>query len=1192
MSTVPPTDSFDFSENSAQNQAALEELTSAIVFGQGADTITLLLVRCNYGRLRDQMVAQLRERLAVEDLQGPVQVLQLEAENHNLYARLRSQTKQLPGTVLVLGAEQLNSSALEAFLVDLNKRREEFRREFQFPLVLWFTDEGYRRLSQYANDFESIAGGETIEFALSTEALIQGLQLACDRLFNTLLAPNTPESFNQRLKQLDTDYLATDEVSLALADLQQRGVQLTPDLQAGVTFAQGLNVPNQDAAELFEQSAHHWQTQDPLKYGLALFYLGRARYYAVDSIKYQNADWKSVLPPLQEAVDVFEQAERPDLVCKGINQLERVLHRLQRWEQLETVAKKAVDLRQRYPNPNKQAENYGFLADIALQRGQWQQGAELSQLALDTLERQDSWWRMLYLARLAEANHQLGEREAAVAHLQTAQQMGVMEHPTLYSNILAQLQQRLREQEQYLEAFKVKQERLAVEKQYGLRAFIGAGRLRSQRIEQPGTVQTERASLEEIAPEITASGRYRDLKELLKRIAGTTHKVLVVHGTSGVGKSSLINGGLLPALRGRVLKNRRNVPVVVRKYTDWRQALARAMAPLNLPGGDFESNSLGRKEALNNRLLDVFRRCEEHTLRPVLLFDQFEEFFFANPDPLQRREFFEFVADCLELPGALKIVFSIREDYLHYLLEARQLVKQNQLGSMARAQLEDILGKQILYEIGNFSPADAKAIIENLASGARMYLEPGLVEALVDDLAGPLRQVRPIEMQVVGAQLQTDGIQTLAEYRQLAGQPKETLVRRYLDDVVVDCGEENRQLAELVLFLLTDERGTRPLKTRPELVRELEALGLVPETEELDLVLRILSGSGIVVYLPDTPDDRYQLVHDYLAGVIRAQQAPQLEQLVAELEEEKQKRLLLESEKADLEAANEAARGELILIQGEREDLQAQNRKARRGLAGTVAVAGLVAALTVSSAIAAGKRADRANKEAAEITQLEALAGVRELEANVDVGVAGLRQGLATSRANTAIKREQEAQKKVEEAQQQVAVSKQEQQIAQAAIESAQIELSAAQAASQQAAKDVEVARIAQENAFLKQEEAQKEAEVVQRITVLERTGTSASRSFPFQETEALFTAFKASKEANEIFKQEGQDYLAASPILALQTGLNNIRETRLTGHQGRVLQVAFSPTGDQLATSGADGTARLWDLNGNEIAQFEGHQG
>ena len=1092
MSTVPPTDSFNFSENSAQNQAALEELTSAIVFGQGADTITLLLVRCNYGRLRDQMVEQLKQTLAKENLQGPVQVLQLEAEDHNLYARLQAYNEQLPGTVLVLGAERLDSSELEAFLVDLNKRREEFRREFRFPLVLWFTDEGYRRLSQYANDFESIAGGETIEFALSTEALIQGLQLACDRLFNTLLAPNTPESFNQRLKQLDTDYLATDEVSLALADLQQRGVQLTPDLQAGVTFAQGLNVPNQDAIELFGQSTDYWQTRDPLKYGLALFYLGRARYYAVDSIKYQNADWESVLPPLQDAVDVFEQAERPDLVCKSINQLERVLHRLQRWEQLETVAQKAVNLRQRYPNPNTQAENYGFLADVAMQRDQWQQGAELSQLALDTLERQDSWWRMLYLARLAEANYQLGKREAAVVNLQSAQQMGVMEHPTLYSNILTQLQQRLREQGHYLEAFKVKQERLAVEKQYGLRAFIGAGRLRSQRIEQLGTAQSERASLEEIAPEIASSGRYGDLQELLKRIAGTTHKLVVVHGTSGVGKSSLINGGLLPALRGRALENRRNMPVMVRKYTDWRQALGKALAAAlkEMPGavrrrgesllrevlgeeasvgapqtpnpGGFDVDSLG----LDQEILDVLRICEENTLRPVLLFDQFEEFFFANPDPLQRREFFRFVAECLELPGALKIVFSIREDYLHYLLEARQLVKQAQLGSMARAQLEDILGKQILYEIGNFSPADAKAIIENLASGARMYLEPELVDTLVTDLAGPLQEVRPIEMQVVGAQLQTDGIQTLAEYRQLPGQPKETLVRRYLDDVVVDCGEENRQLAELVLFLLTDERGTRPLKTRPELVRELEALGVVPETGELDLVLRILTGSGIVVYLPDTPDDRYQLVHDYLAGVIRAQQAPQLEQLVAELEEEKRQRRRSEARRKKLARNNQSLGKKLATVKLEQRELQKRNQQARRSLLLITITGAVVASATVF-------------------------------------------------------------------------------------FVSNQVQL-------------------------------------VRRITSLEREGTAAAERFDFQETESLFTAFKAAKEVNRIIKTHGRKYLAASPLLTLQTSLTSIRETRLPGYH---YNIVFSPDGRNIVTSGSDTIVRLWDLNGNQLSVMTGHQ-
>ena len=44
-----------------------------------------------------------------------------------------------------------------------------------------------------------------------------------------------------------------------------------------------------------------------------------------------------------------------------------------------------------------------------------------------------------------------------------------------------------------------------------------------------------------------------------------------------------------------------------------------------------------------------------------------------------------------------------------------------------------------------------------------------------------------------------------------------------------------------------------------------------------------------------------------------------------------------------------------------------------------------------------------------------------------------------------------------------------------------------------------------------------------------------------------------------------------------------------LLGHQGPVWNVVFSPKGGQVATSGKDGTTRLWDLNGNQIAQYEG---
>jgi Tol biopolymer transport system component len=48
----------------------------------------------------------------------------------------------------------------------------------------------------------------------------------------------------------------------------------------------------------------------------------------------------------------------------------------------------------------------------------------------------------------------------------------------------------------------------------------------------------------------------------------------------------------------------------------------------------------------------------------------------------------------------------------------------------------------------------------------------------------------------------------------------------------------------------------------------------------------------------------------------------------------------------------------------------------------------------------------------------------------------------------------------------------------------------------------------------------------------------------------------------------------------------------KLQGHQGDVLSAVFSPDGKRIATSGSDGTARIWDLDGKELAKLQGHQG
>ncbi|MEO1069445.1 MAG: hypothetical protein AAFW95_10055, partial [Cyanobacteria bacterium J06638_6] len=148
---------------------------------------------------------------------------------------------------------------------------------------------------------------------------------------------------------------------------------------------------------------------------------------------------------------------------------------------------------------------------------------------------------------------------------------------------------------------------------------------------------------------------------------------------------------------------------------------------------------------------------------------------------------------------------------------------------------------------------------------------------LVSDLSTAIGEVRPIELQVVGAQLQRQEINTLDEYLDLGPHPKETLVQNFLGSVVSDCGAENADLARLVLYLLTDvdreNRPYRPQKSREDLEEELELRGVEYLADQLDLVLDILVGSGLIFLMPDIPIDRYQLVHDYLVSYAR-QEAP------------------------------------------------------------------------------------------------------------------------------------------------------------------------------------------------------------------------------------------------------------------------------------------------------------------------------
>ncbi|MBN3889395.1 MAG: ribosome assembly protein 4 [Nostoc sp. JL31] len=973
-------------DNHVNSERSLKQLAWAIESSVGQ--FKLILARCNYASLRDRLISRLQEICQVE-----IRVLTVQQSNRTLYTAIQEEFgAETPACVMVVGLESVQN--LPVMLTSANQVREEFRKNFAFPLVLWIDDEIYKHLIQLAPDLESWA--TTRNFAISTQELVDFIIQTANRLFSD----NLKFSADVYIK-LENELEAAQRYLLKKPDFYNLEIQA--NLESLLGFIKQINNQKDSALEHYHKADHLWQQSHNLqRQAKILSEIGFC--YYLKAFKHQDInhpDWQATWHYVQEYINFISRLRSPDLIATSVVKFGNILRDLQKWETLQSLSEQALVIHQNNNQPRELAKDYGFLAEVAFAQKNWVKANQLVQQALKVfstipnlespntsgilseIQERDlkSKDLSLYQFILGRSQYQLGQIQQATLSLETARDVSnPLEDIRLFLNILRFLQQLYFEQKEYLKAYKIKQQRRSIEQQFGLRAFIGAGKLEATK---QAFVETLRSNSPQgnIAPEIAASGRLLDVERLIERMGRPDYKLIVIHGQSGVGKSSLVNAGLIPALKNKTIGTQDYLPVVMRVYTNWVEELGRLLAgtgewgelepqlstselgtsaselgtftselrtstselrtwTFELETSTFElgtstskletstfelgtsTSKLGTSTSNTQNphsLLSQLRKNEQCNLRTVLIFDQFEEFFFVYTEPAQRKQFFEFLGECLNVLS-VKVILSLRVDYIHYLLECNDLSSLKIIGN-------DILSNNVLYKLGNFSPADAKSIIQRLTENTSFHLEPALVEQLVQDLAGELGEVRPIELQVVGAQLQTENITTLAEYRQRG--TKDELVKRYLHEVVNDCGEENQQAAEFLLYLLTDEKGTRPLKTRAQLERDLlpyfseipptplKKQGFIlsipflkrspqaggskarekqaSEISKLDLVLEIFVQSGLVVLLPENPADRYQLVHDYIATFIRQQQEPKLKQVMAELEKEREQRKLSEA---------------------------------------------------------------------------------------------------------------------------------------------------------------------------------------------------------------------------------------------------------------------------------------------------------
>ena len=762
-----------------------------------------------------------------------------------------------------------------------------------------------------------------------------------------------------------TEPIAARELTFAIAQITQISSEqeqlVSLDLLADLLFLQGRSLHRQGRLEKarvhYEKSLLHWQqtaakdesnnldtidnstdTERPTnRAAVLLFHLGlwwRSRategfYIGQRTADQRTADQKAVDQKVayqkarqyfESVIDSFERRQRLDRVGRFILSLAEVVQKQKDWDELSAIAQKAIPLHQ--DCPIRLAHDYGYLAEALLAQNnnhptpddiKAAQSFVLKSLKISNPRNLASgrlapstrdeailrYQRGGYFYLLARTHQLRGQTATAIEKLERAlQNTSPYYNFGLYRRILDRLWMLYFRHGQYAEAFEVKLEQRRIETLFGLRAFIGAGQIQPASAGASlSTAQTNTA----LSAAITASGRAQDIAALVERLAQPRYPIVVIHGHSGVGKSSILRAGLMPKLRSLMREGRTTLPILIHEYSSWanqiEEVLAEYLRVENLSErlGTTSTETSGQEAgstsdsaaatAVATGLTDALQQFTQGEYKQVvLIFDQFEDFFYQYPTVSERRELYTFLRDCLDL-AYVKVVLSLREDFLHYLLDWDRNADLETIDN-------DILSKEIRYYLGNFTPQAAETLIHQLSAPSAFSPEPALVSALVDDLAALTGEVRPIELQVVGAQLQRQKIETLAAYKSLGRSPKKQLLNNFLNNVIHDCGLENRTVANSVLYLLS-EGENRPLKSLSELREPLTLAGIANTPQQLSLVLDIFIGSGLVFEVPEVSGVRYQLVHEYLASLVQDQQQPSLMEV---LRVERDRRALTEAQ--------------------------------------------------------------------------------------------------------------------------------------------------------------------------------------------------------------------------------------------------------------------------------------------------------
>jgi hypothetical protein len=346
-------------------------------------------------------------------------------------------------------------------------------------------------------------------------------------------------------------------------------------------------------------------------------------------------------------------------------------------------------------------------------------------------------------------------------------------------------------------------------------------------------------------------GRSGDIDHVLHRMRDQA--LVGVVGASGVGKSSLIRAGVIPALRAS--EDSWEV-LTCRPGRDPIAGLATLLQPLTRSDATGLDAQMAEHQQLAHRLrtepgfLGTLLRSRARQKRgKILLFvDQFEELYTLVGDPTERQTYAACLAGVADDPSTpLRVVVSMRADLLDRVAESRAFM--------------DRLGPGLLFLAPMDRDGTRAALTEPLELAGYRFENPAMVDHMIDTLEGtpgalPLLQFTAAklwEQRDPRARMITD-----ASYRALGGIAG--ALASHADEIVRSMSPAQQRLTRAIFVRLVTADGTRSVADVDEL------LGLSDHPSEVQaLIDQLVTGRLLVVQRRAGADgSAVEIVHESL----------------------------------------------------------------------------------------------------------------------------------------------------------------------------------------------------------------------------------------------------------------------------------------------------------------------------------------